>query len=241
LIDLTQLPYLAGSMSATVCYNSGTNISTITFSDGISANNETLHFSGNYIATAWSFASVNGGAGTEVADPPTDSGAVTSGATGEIAAASAASGGTVGTPVDSFHFTDEISASKGSGVIDVAELNDIPTSMGHREDAAGSHGPLAISEGGETPSTLGDSFHFMSQISGSKASGSTDVAELNDIPASTSHHESAAGTRGLPVISEGAQPIEPPLLEQQADHHFNLIPPHAPGAPVTQVPHDLIV
>ena len=241
LIDLTQLPYLAGSMSASVSYNSGTNISTITFSDGISANNETLHFSGNYIATAWSFASVNGGAGTEVADPPTDSGTVTSGTTGEIAAASAASGETVGTPGDSFHFTDEISASKGSGVIDVAELNDIPTSMGHREDAAGSHGPLAVSEGGATPSTLGDSFHFMSQISGSMASGSTDVAELNDIPASTSHHEAAAGTRGLPVISEGAQPIEPPLLEQQADHHFNLIPPHAPGAPVTQVPHDLIV
>ena len=236
LIDLTQLSYVAGSMSASVSYNSGTNISTITFSDGISANNETLHFSGNYIGTAWSFASVNGEVGTEVADPPTDSGTVTGGAAGEIAAASAASRGTVGTPGDSFHFTDEISASKVSGVIDVAELNDIPTSMSRHEDAAGSHGPLAISEGGETPSTLGDSFHFMSQIS-----GSTDVAELNDIPASTSHHEAAAGTHGPPMITEGAQAIEPALLEQQADHHFNLIPPHTPGAPVTQVPHDLIV
>jgi hypothetical protein len=236
LIDLTQLPYVAASMSASVSYNSGTNISTITFSDGISANSETLHFSGNYIGTAWSFASVNGGAGTEVADPPTDSGTATSGATGEIAAASAAASGTVGTPGDSFHFMEEISGSKDSGVIDVTELNDIPASMSHHEDAAGGHRPLAISDGGETLSTLGDSFCFKSQIS-----GSTDVAEPNDIPASMSHHEDAAGTQRSLATSEGAQAIEPPLPEQHRDHHFNIVPPHAPGALVTQVPHDLIV
>ena len=90
LIDLTQLPFVGGSMSASVLYNSGTNISTITFSDGNSANNVTLRFSGNYTGTTWTFTSVNGGAGTEIRDPPTDSGTVTvdSGATVEIAAAS---------------------------------------------------------------------------------------------------------------------------------------------------------
>src|SRR5262249_43863461 len=52
LIDLTQLPYVGGSVSTSVSYNSGANISTITFSDGISANNVTLHLSGNYNGTA---------------------------------------------------------------------------------------------------------------------------------------------------------------------------------------------
>ena len=69
LIDVTQLPYIGGSMSVSVSYNSGTNISTTTFSDGISANNVTLHLSGNYAGTAWSFTSINGGAGTEIYDP----------------------------------------------------------------------------------------------------------------------------------------------------------------------------
>ena len=92
LIDLTQLPYVGGSMSVSVLYSSGTNISTMTFSDGINANNVTLHLSGNYTGTVWTFTSINGGAGTEIADPPTDSSTVTvdNGATAEIAATSAA-------------------------------------------------------------------------------------------------------------------------------------------------------
>ena len=521
LIDLTQLPYVEGSMSASVSYNSGTNISTIIFGDGISSNNVTLHFSGNYTTTAWSFTSVNGGAGTEIVDPPTDSGTVTSGATGEIAAASAATtdfanaggintslaldnsqnftgqivgftgdgtagtgpasqtfpssptksagdygtfpmtaagewahtldnggasfdeGGTpstedsvvaaaitlpsgisieppnlavtapmqtsfafdqkpvfdsadamtidheavmhgptlesdesivlsgsdwrvpknagpmnggdthaheidtspnvaldsgvlktpesdsgnhsiagdagkhaapmhgagvhsiaqvgswetAGTPGDSFHFQDEISDSKGSGIIDVAEPNDIPASESHHDDAAGTHGPLAISEGGETPGALGDSFHFKDEISGSKGSRVTDVAELNDIPASESHHddaagthgplaiseggetpgalgdsfhfkdeisgskgsrvtdvaelngiptsmsrhEDAAGTHGPPAISEGAQAIGRPSPEQYPDDEFHVVTHHAPSTLVTHVQHDLIV
>jgi Bacterial Ig-like domain len=260
LIDLTQLPYVGGSMSASVSYNSGTNISTITFGDGISSNSVTLHFSGNYTATAWSFTSVNGGAGTEIVDPPTDSGTVTSGATGGIAAASAAtmhgagaqdfepssiaqagSGGMVGARGDSFHFKDEISGSKGSGIIDVAEPNDIPASMSHHDDAAGTHGPLAISEGGEPPGAPGDCFHFKDEISGSKGSRVTDVAEFNGIPASMSHHDDAAGTHGPLAISEGAQAIGLPPPEQYPDDEFHIVPHHAPGAPVTHVPHDLIV
>lgn len=69
VIDLAQLPYVEGSMSASVAYNSGTDISTVTFSDGISSNNVALHFSGNYTDSAWTFASANGGAGTEIVDP----------------------------------------------------------------------------------------------------------------------------------------------------------------------------
>ncbi len=258
LIDLTQLPYVEGSMSASISYNWGTNISTITFGDGISSNNVTLHFSGNYADSAWSFASVNGGAGTEIVDPRTDSGTVTSGPPGEIAAASAAitdfanAGGintsltlgtsqNFGTPGNSFHFKDEISGSKGSGIIDVAEPNDIPASESHHDDAAGTHGLLAISERGETPGAPGDSFHFKDEISGSKGSRVTDVAELNGIPASMSHHEDAAGTHGPLAISEGAQALGLPSPEQYPDDEFHIVPHPAPSALVTHVPHDLIV
>jgi VCBS repeat-containing protein len=90
LIDLTQLPFVGGSMSASVSYSSATDISSIIFTDGISANNVTLHLSGNYTSAAWSFTSLNGGAGTEISDPPANSGTVTGGATGAIAAARAA-------------------------------------------------------------------------------------------------------------------------------------------------------
>jgi hypothetical protein len=313
LIDLAQLPFVGGSMSVSISYNSGTNISTVTFSDGINANNVTLHLSGNYTDSTWSFASVNGGAGTEVSDPPTNSGNVTSDVTGEIAAASAVttdlanpngadtnlvlgnsrnfpsqivgstgdgaaaalsadqtftssptksadenampmhgagahsfepsfvaqivSGGTVGTPGDSFHFSDENSGSKGSGVIDVAELH---ASTGHHEDA-GTDGPQAISEGGETPGTPGESFHFKDEISSSKGSGLGDVAELYQTPASIVLHESVAATHVPPAISEGAQAIELPPPEQHPDDHFNIVPCHAPSALVTPVSHDLIV
>ncbi|MBR0938283.1 Ig-like domain-containing protein [Bradyrhizobium jicamae] len=86
LIDLTQLPFVGGSMSVSVSYNSGTNVSTMTFSDGNGANDVTLHLSGNYTGTAWTFTSINGGAGTEISDPPPNSGTIT----GHIAVATAA-------------------------------------------------------------------------------------------------------------------------------------------------------
>jgi hypothetical protein len=152
-----------------------------------------------------------------------------------------ASWGTVGTPGDSFHFKDEISGSRGSGLIDVAELRDTPASMSRHEDAAGTHGPLAISEGGETPGTLGDSFHFKDGISSSKGSGVIDVAELDQIPASSSHHDDAAATHGPPAISDGAQALELSLPGQHSADHFNIVPDHAQSAVVTHVPHDLIV
>jgi len=152
-----------------------------------------------------------------------------------------ASWGTVGTPGDSFPFKDEISGSRGSGLIDVAELKDTPASMSRHEDAAGTHGPLAISEGGETPGTLGDSFHFKDEISSSKGSGVIDVAELDQIPASSSHHDDAAATHGPPAISDGAQALELSLPGQHSADHFNIVPDHAQSAVVTHVPHDLIV
>ena len=106
----------------------------------------------------------------------------------------ALSGETVGTPVNLFHFKDEISGSKGSGVTDAAESSDIPASMSNHEDAAVTHGPPAISEGGETPGPLGDFFHFKDEISSLKGSGLIDPVELGQIPAPMSHDEGAAGT-----------------------------------------------
>jgi hypothetical protein len=123
------------------------------------------------------------------------------------------SGRTVGTPGDSFHFTDENLGSKGLGVI-------------------GTHGPLAISEGGETPGTLGDSFHFKDEISSPKGSGLIDVADQT--PASIVHHDDGAATHVPPAI-------ELPPLGQHPDDHFDIVPDHVPSHLVTHVPHDLIV
>jgi len=168
VIDLAQLPYVEGSMSASVSYNSATNISAITFSDGTSSNDVTLHFSGSYADSAWSFASADGGAGTDIVDPPMNRGALTSSPAAPIATASDAGehstpaldagahnlepssmaqavfGRTFGTLGDSFHFRDEISGPHGSGAINVAALDDIAASVRHPEDAAGTHGLLAI-------------------------------------------------------------------------------------------------
>jgi hypothetical protein len=144
------------------------------------------------------------------------------------------SGGTVGVPGDSFHFKDEISALKGSGITDVAEPNHIPASMSPHEDAAGTHGPLVISKGGETPDTVGDSFHFKDEISGFKGSGLIDVASIV-------HHEDGAATHVSPAISAGAQAIELLSPGQHPDDHFNIVPDRTPVALVTHVPHDLIV
>ncbi len=99
--------------------------------------------------------------------------------------------------------------------------------------------PQVVSGG--TVGTPGDSFHFKDEISGSKGSGVINVAELNDIPASMSHHEDAARTQGPLAISDGAQAIELPPPGQHPDNHFNIVPDHAPSALVTHVPHDLIV
>jgi hypothetical protein len=50
---------------------------------------------------------------------------------------------------DSFHFKDEISAHDGSGAIDLADVDFTPASIS-RENAAGTGGALAISEGAQT-------------------------------------------------------------------------------------------
>jgi hypothetical protein len=274
LIDLTQLPYMEGSMSVSVSYNSGTNISTMTFSDGISAKNVTLHLSGNYTGASWSFTSVNGGAGTEVSDPPTNSSTVTvdGGATGKMVAASAAtidfgnapgaetqfigftttsasgssghdfapssaaqvvSEGTVGALRDSFHFNDEISGIKGSGIT--------PASMDPLEGAAGARGSLAMSHGVETPDMLGDSFHFHDEISRFKGADLLDAAKINQIPASIGNYVDGITTHLPPAISDGAQAFELVPLGQHPVDHLTIVPDHMLSALVAQVQHDLIV
>jgi hypothetical protein len=129
-----------------------------------------------------------------------------------------------------FHFKDETSDLKGSSVIGVAQPNDIPASMNHGEDAAATHGAPPISDGGDTPGTLGDSFHFKNEFSSSKGSGAVDVAELDHTPASSSHHADAATTHEPLAISGGVQALELSLPgHDSADH----VVPH--------VQHDLIV
>jgi hypothetical protein len=113
--------------------------------------------------------------------------------------------------------------------------------MSRHEDAAGTHGPLAISEGGATPGTLGDFFHFKAEISSSKGLGVIGVAELDQIPASSSHHDDAAATHGPPAISDGAQALEPSLPGHHSADDFSIVPDHAMGHVVTHVQHDLIV
>ncbi len=73
-IDLRDLSFISGSMSATVSYNSTTNISTVVFSDGTPANDITLRFSGDYTNDSWQFTSDgNGGTpGTLVESSPPD-------------------------------------------------------------------------------------------------------------------------------------------------------------------------
>lgn len=216
LIDLTQLAYVGGSMSASVSYNSGTNISAITVSDGSSANNVTLHLSGNYTGTAWTFTSINGGTGTEIDDPPpTDSGAVTidSVATVGIADANAAT----------------IDFTNGSG-------NNISLPLDNSRNLTGQ---IVVSGGAvDTP---GDSFHFKDEISSFKGSSLIDVAELDQIPVSIVHHEDGAATHVSPAISVGAQAIELLSPGQHPDDHFNIVLDRTPSALVTYVPHDLIV
>jgi VCBS repeat-containing protein len=51
---------------------------------------------------------------------------------------------------DSFHFSEKISGPGDSGVIDLAKPDHIPASIGHHDDVAGTHGPLAVSEAAQT-------------------------------------------------------------------------------------------
>jgi hypothetical protein len=151
------------------------------------------------------------------------------------------SGDTGGAPEDSFQFKGEISGIRESGITDVANPNHTAAPMDHLEDVAGTHGPSAISEGGETSDTLGNSFHFKDEISSFKGSGPNKVAELNQIPASIEHHSDGIAAHGLPAISGGAEAIElaPPGLHP--DDHFTIVPDHTPSALVAHVLHDLIV
>ena len=146
-------------------------------------------------------------------------------------------GDTAGKPGDAFRFKDDISGNEGSGV-NGAKLNDISVPTSHHEDATVTHGSQVILEAGKTSDTLGDSFHFKDWISSPKGSTVTDLAVFGQIPASSSDHNAAVA---LLAISDGAQAIGLPQLGQHSDDHFNSVLDHAPGAPATHVPHDLIV
>jgi Bacterial Ig-like domain/FecR protein/Peptidase M10 serralysin C terminal len=146
------------------------------------------------------------------------------------------SGGNVGPLGDSFHFKGDNSDSRGSGVIGVAERNDVPVSMHDHLEATGTHGPLSISRGEVTPSTLGDSFHFK-EISGFEGTGVNNFTEPDQIPTSITHNENAAVPHGPPPIS-APQTIEMPLPGPQSDDHSDVVLHHPQSHFVT---HDLIV
>jgi len=102
-----------------------------------------------------------------------------------------------------------------------------PSSTAHAVFGSGAAGTLG----------LGDSFHFKDKISGFEGSGVIDLADVDHAPASISHRENAAGTRG----PEGAQTTELSLPGQHSADNFSIVPDHAGGAVVTHVPHDLMV
>ena len=89
-------------------------------------------------------------------------------------------------------------------------------------------------------SSHGDSFHFKDEIFGHKGSDAINPAVVDFTPASTSHLEDAAGTRGGLAIPEGAQTMGLPLPGQHSADHLSIVPDHA-GVIITHAPHDLIV
>ena len=102
-----------------------------------------------------------------------------------------------------------------------------PSSTAHAASGSGAAGTLG----------LGDSFHFKDKISGFEGSGVIDLADVDHAPASISHRENAAGTRG----PEGAQTTELSLPGQHSADNFSIVPDHAGGTVVTHVHHDLMV
>ena len=102
-----------------------------------------------------------------------------------------------------------------------------PSSTAHAVFGSGAAGTLGP----------GDSFHFKDKISGFEGSGVIDLADVDHAPASISHRENAAGTRG----PEGAQTTELSLPGQHSADNFSMVPDHAGGTVVTHVHHDLMV
>jgi hypothetical protein len=230
LIDLTQLPYVKGCMSVAVSYNSGTNISTMTFSDGICANNVTLHLSGNYIGSTWFFRCVKGGAGTEVYDPPPNSSTVPNLSAAPLAEAK-------------FVF-DQAPASNAPDPTTIANGAVTPTSVDSHvltNDAGPGIEPTALAHavfGSAAAGILGqqDSFHFRDNISGTTGSAVIDLPELNHVPA-ISHAESAAG--GPLAMLAQVHTIELPPPGHDSAVPFDIVANPVGG--VVHVSHDLVV
>jgi len=98
-----------------------------------------------------------------------------------------------------------------------------------RDHAAGTHVNGSEAAGSFA---LGDSFHFKDKISGSELLDVVDLADVGHTPASSGHHEDAAGPHGPPAISLEVQTTELSLLEQDSAHTGRVVGTH---------PHDLMV
>ena len=158
LIDLADLAFISGHMTVpTPVVSSG--ISTVTISNSVKS--DVLHLTGDYSASTWSL-TPDGHGGTNLVDPPADSGSVTidSGAMLYIGTASAATvtfannSGTAGELVlnDFKEFTGNIVGFTGDGTLsgsDQIDLGGINYDSGSFTDSY-SNGILTVSDGTHT-------------------------------------------------------------------------------------------
>jgi hypothetical protein len=229
-IDISDLSFVSGSMTATVNFSNATNISTVQFSNGTAS--VTLKFLGS--DTHWSLVS-DGHGGTTVADPPPSTGAtIDNGATLDISYASAENvafsnvSGTTGTLVlnDPSEFTGVITGFAGDGTLSNSDLIDLKginfsalTDETYVENAAGTAGTLTLSDGTTTTNlTFSGNYVFDNFKFASDGSGGTLVI---DPPVQTTSGLQAGTTAsGSPASGSAATGLS-------AASSFNFVDKHA--------------
>jgi hypothetical protein len=168
LIDLKDLRFVSGNMTAVPSpYDGTTHSTTITFGNGTGSTVD-LTFAGNYSGAIWNFASDGSASnGTVIYDPPATSGIVTidSGTALEIGSISSATvafannSGVSGSLVvdDAKQFTGQIVGFNGDGSLansDTIDLKDINfahlTTEIYSENASGTGGTLVLGDGTNT-------------------------------------------------------------------------------------------
>jgi hypothetical protein len=157
-IDLKDIAFSTLTTETYVENSDGTG-GTLTVSDGTQTAN--INFSGNYVLENFNFSS-DGSGGTLVIDPPVnsalsqESGTATIEGTLDIEAPTTtnvvfapAAAGTLRLG-DSFHFNGTISGFAASDTIDLANVGSANASISYHENAGGTGGTLAISDGAQT-------------------------------------------------------------------------------------------
>ncbi len=159
-IDLKDIAF-SGLTNETYTENSTGTGGTLTLSDGTLTAN--INFAGNYVLQNFTFSN-DGSGGTLIIDPPVisagsqESGTATINGKGILdfetpTTANVVFGsGAAGTLKlgDSFHFNGTISGFGASDVIDLADVGSAAASISYHENAAGTGGTLAVSNGVQT-------------------------------------------------------------------------------------------